>query len=261
MSKMLVMGLDIGSASSKCIIMGDGQNIVAQSVVPSGTGTSGPGRAVDSALGSAGVGIDAMSYIIATGYGRNTYAPANDTVSELSCHAKGAAWILPGVRTVIDIGGQDAKALSLGETGTLSNFVMNDKCAAGTGRFLDVMARVLELDVGDLARLDEEAESAAQISSTCAVFAESEVISKLAGNTPIPELVAGIHKSAAARAAGLIKRVGVAAPLLMTGGVANNAGVVRALESSLAVGIATSPYSQSAGAIGAALFALERIIG
>ena len=261
MSEMLVMGVDIGSASSKCVIMGDEQIIVAQAVIPSGTGTSGPGRAVDSALDAAGVGIDGISKIIATGYGRNTYSLANDTMSELSCHAKGAVWILPGVRTVIDIGGQDAKALSISGAGILSNFVMNDKCAAGTGRFLDVMARVLELDVSDLARLDEEAESVAQISSTCAVFAESEVISQLAGNTPIPDLVAGIHKSAAARAASLIKRVGVVAPVFMTGGVAKNAGVVRALERSLGVEIAVSPFSQLAGAIGAALCALEQLNG
>ena len=255
----LTMGVDIGSASSKCVILNESLELVAQAVIPAGTGTSGPKRAVDAALEIAGVGVDRISKIIATGYGRNTFDAADERVSELSCHAKGAVWILPGVRTVIDIGGQDAKALSIDESGALVNFVMNDKCAAGTGRFLDVMARVLETDVGELSALDEQAQSAVSISSTCAVFAESEVISQLAKNTPIPDLVAGIHQSAAARAASLIKRVGVTKPVLMTGGVANNAGVVRALERTLGVEIITSPYSQIAGALGAALFAQERI--
>jgi predicted CoA-substrate-specific enzyme activase len=256
---MLTMGVDIGSASSKCVILNNAGTVVAQSVIPSGTGTSGPRRAVESALGITGIRIEQISKVIATGYGRNTYENADDRVSELTCHAKGAVWIQPGVRTVIDIGGQDAKALMISEEGKLVNFVMNDKCAAGTGRFLDVMAHVLELDVEELAELDGKAGDIAQISSTCVVFAESEVISQLAKNTPVPDLVAGIHKSAAARAASLIKRIGIIEPVLMTGGVANNAGVVRALERLLGVSIQVSPYSQTAGALGAALLALERL--
>ena len=255
---MLYMGVDIGSASSKCVIMDGSACFVAKAVVPSGTGTSGPERAVKEALRISGAGTEQISFSIATGYGRNTFTAAGDRVSELSCHAKGAVWILPGVRTVIDIGGQDAKALAINDEGRLVNFVMNDKCAAGTGRFLDVMARVLETEVGELAELDEKADGVVQISSTCAVFAESEVISQLANNAPIPNLVAGIHRSAAARAASLLKRVGITEPVLMTGGVANNAGVVRALAVTLGVEIRTSPFSQTAGALGAALIAIEK---
>ena len=254
---MLAMGVDIGSASSKCAIINEATDLVAHSVVSAGTGTSGPQRAVDEALETAGVSMESISCIIATGYGRNTYISADGRISELSCHAAGAVWILPDVRTVIDIGGQDAKALSISIDGKLADFVMNDKCAAGTGRFLDVMARVLDMDVGDLAAHDEMAASIAPISSTCAVFAESEVISQLAKNTPVPDLIAGIHKSAASRAASLIKRVGATQPLLMTGGVAKNAGVVRALERALGAAVLTSPFSQIAGALGAALLGIR----
>ena len=255
---MLTMGVDIGSASSKCLLLSGTTNIIAQAVIPSGTGTSGPCRAVEAALSSAEVGAEQISGVVSTGYGRNTYEGADVSISELTCHAKGASWILPGVRTVIDIGGQDVKALSLGESGNLINFVMNDKCAAGTGRFLDVMAQVLELDVSELAELDAKADGIVPVSSTCVVFAESEVISHLATKAPIPNLIAGIHQSAASRASSLMKRIGITEPVLMTGGVANNAGVVRALERLLGVRIRTSPYSQIAGALGAALIAWER---
>lgn len=255
----MFIGVDIGSAASKCVIINDASEVVAQTAIPSGTGTSGPQRAADKALEEAGIGMEQVSCVIATGYGRQTFKAADGRISELSCHAKGAVWILPTVRTVIDIGGQDAKALSISEGGKLTNFVMNDKCAAGTGRFLDVMARVLEVDIRMLAELDAKADGIVPISSTCTVFAESEVISQLAKNVPVTNIVAGIHQSAAARAASLMKRVGITEPVLMTGGVANNAGVVRALQRMLGVEIRTSPYSQTAGALGAALLARERL--
>ena len=250
---MFAMGIDIGSASSKCVILNSTLEIVSQALVPVGTGTSGPRRVVEIALDSAGLNQSQVSHVIVTGYGRNAYEAADERISELSCHAKGAAWILPNVRAVIDIGGQDVKALSISAEGTLQNFVMNDKCAAGTGRFLDVMARILELDVSNLAEQDEKADDVVPVSSTCVVFAESEVISHLSKNASIPNLIAGIHQSVASRAANLMKRVGALEPVLMTGGVANNAGVVRALERTLNIQITTSPYSQLAGALGAAL--------
>jgi predicted CoA-substrate-specific enzyme activase len=255
---MFAMGIDIGSASSKCVILNGAFEIVSQALVSAGTGTSGPRRVVETALDLAGLSQPQVSHVIATGYGRNAYEAADERISELSCHAKGAVWIVPNVRTVIDIGGQDVKALSIGAEGTLQNFVMNDKCAAGTGRFLDVMARILEMDVCDLAEQDEKADGVVPVSSTCVVFAESEVISHLAKNVPISNLIAGIHQSVASRAANLMKRVGVLEPVLMTGGVANNAGVVRALERALNIQIKTSPYSQIAGALGAALIGLGR---
>jgi len=257
--QVLALGIDIGSASSKCVVLSGGFDIAAHCIVPTGTGTSGPGRAVEAALTGVGVGMGQISYVVATGYGRNTFDAANETVSEISCHAKGAVFIMPEVRTVIDIGGQDVKALAIGADGKLDNFVMNDKCAAGTGRFLEVMARVFELEVDELARQDEKAAGIIPVSSTCVVFSEAEVISQLANNAPIPDLIVGIHQSAAARAVSLLKRIGVNEPLLMTGGVANNAGVVNALKRALGVEIKTSEYSQLAGALGAAVYAMERL--
>lgn len=249
------MGVDIGSAASKCVILKNGRDTVGSAAVPLGTGTSGPGRAVETALERAGLGRADMAVTVATGYGRNSLPGADFTVSELSCHAAGAHAFLPEAGTVVDIGGQDCKAIRLAPDGGLEGFVMNDKCAAGTGRFLEVMARVLELDVSQLADRSRDAERAVEISSTCTVFAESEVISRLSENTDIGELIAGIHKSAAARAAGLVRRVGLVEPLVMTGGVALNRGVVAALEKELGCRAAVPEAPQLNGAMGAALFA------
>lgn len=251
------MGVDIGSTASKCVILQNGQAVAGQAVIPAGTGTSGPGRAVAEALHQAGLTPAQLSMTVATGYGRNAFDSAQRTYSEMSCHAKGAHYLCPEARTVIDIGGQDAKALRILPDGRMDNFVMNDKCAAGTGRFLDVMARVLEAEVSDLDALDQQAAQIVNISSTCTVFAESEVISQLARNVAIPDLVAGIHQSVATRTASLVKRLGVQSPVVMTGGVAQNRGVVRALERLLGVPIEPLPEAQMVGALGAALFAWE----
>ena len=180
-------------------------------------------------------------------------------MSELSCHAKGASFLFPDVHTVIDIGGQDVKVLQI-ENGMMTNFVMNDKCAAGTGRFLDVMARVLEVKVEELGDLAAKSTKDVAISSTCTVFAESEVISQLAMDTDKCDIINGIHHSVAARVAGLAHRVGVRELVVMTGGVAQNSGVVKALEEELGHTIHTSPLTQYNGALGAALFAYQRYL-
>ena len=253
------MGVDIGSTASKCLILKNGEEIVGKSIIASGTGTSGPGRAVAEALGMAGLEMEDISCVTATGYGRNTFSGADYIVSELSAHAIGAHALFPGVRTVIDIGGQDAKAIRVNEQGKMENFIMNDKCAAGTGRFLDVMAKVLELDVSELEKRDAMAESTVRISSTCTVFAESEVISQLAQNVDINALVAGIHDSVAVRTASLARRLGVVEPVVMSGGVARNGGVVRALEKELGVCISVSPLNQLGGAFGAAIYGWKKI--
>lgn len=254
MAELYTLGVDVGSTTSKCVVLKNGTEVAASSLVPAGTGTSGPGRALAAALEQAGLSREDLAAVTATGYGRGSFDGADYTVSELSCHALGAAALLPGVRTVIDIGGQDAKVLRIGDNGRLASFLMNDKCAAGTGRFLEVMARVLEKDVSELAEMDEKAAGRVNISSTCTVFAESEVISHLAKNVDLHDLVAGIHASVAVRTAGLVRRLGVMPPLGMTGGVARNAGVVRALERELDTPIAVSPMAQLAGAYGAAIY-------
>ena len=194
------MGVDVGSTASKCVIIKDGKEIVAKSVISVGTGTSGPARAIKQALEEVGLNsIAQLDGAVATGYGRNSLEEVPVQMSELSCHAKGAYFLFPKVRTIIDIGGQDSKALKVGDNGMLENFVMNDKCAAGTGRFLDVIAKVLEVDLKDLEKLDEQSKLDVTISSTCTVFAESEVISQLAKGTKIEDIVKGIHTAIASR--------------------------------------------------------------
>lgn len=254
---MYVLGIDIGSTTSKGIILGEGDDIVASSIVHAGTGTAGPTQVMEELCGKAGISRGEIGCIVATGYGRKSFEGADSQVSELSCHARGASFRFPQARTVIDIGGQDAKVLALNGQGKMTNFVMNDKCAAGTGRFLDVMAQVLQLKVEDLEVQADKAESAARISSTCTVFAESEVISQLAAGAGIPELVAGICQSVASRVAALAKRIGVSQQVCMSGGVARNGGVRKALEKELGVPIACSEDAQFLGALGAALYAQE----
>lgn len=230
MSKIYTLGVDIGSTASKCIMLEDGKNIIASSKVDVGAGTSGPIRAINEILEKTDMKREDISYIMATGYGRNSLEEADSQMSELSCHAKGAYFLFPNVRTIIDIGGQDSKALKIDENGMLENFVMNDKCAAGTGRFLDVIANVLEVDIEDLEKLDEQSTQDVPISSTCTVFAESEVISQLSRGTKIQDIVKGIHTAIASRVGALAKRVGMKDDVVMTGGVALNKGMVRALE-------------------------------
>lgn len=257
MSDQYTMGVDIGSTASKCIILKNGEDIVASAIVPVGAGTSGPDRAIEEVLEKANKSIEQIKKIVATGYGRNSLKQANKQMSELSCHAKGAYFIFPEVRTLIDIGGQDVKALNISSKGKLINFAMNDKCAAGTGRFLDVMARVLEIDISKLAETGEMSKKHVDISSTCTVFAESEVISHLANKESICDIVAGIHRSIASRVSGLVRRVGIIPQVVITGGVAQNSEVVKALEKELNVSIVTTPKAQLVGALGAALYAYQ----
>lgn len=252
------LGIDVGSTASKCIMLKDGKEIVAKSLIHVGAGTTGPQRAINAVLEEAGMKREDMSFVLATGYGRNSLEGfADHQMSELSCHAKGASFLFPEVRTVIDIGGQDVKVLRV-ENGAMTNFQMNDKCAAGTGRFLDVMARILEVDVNELGTLGAQSTKYVGISSTCTVFAESEVISQLSADTDKRDIINGIHMSVAGRVAGLAHRVGVQDQVVMTGGVAQNSGVVKALEDQLGHKVHTSPLTQYVGALGAALFAYKK---
>ena len=254
---MHVLGLDVGSASSKVVILDENKNIVSSSVFQVGTGSSGPTRALEEALGKLGLTLDDMDKIVATGYGRYAFEKADKQISEISCHAKGIFHLIPTARTIIDIGGQDAKAIRLDDKGMVSQFFMNDKCAAGTGRFLDVMARVLELSINELAEYDSRATEVVNVSSTCTVFAESEVISHLSNNIPKENIIAGIHASVASKACGLAYRTGLEDDIVMSGGVAQNAGVVRAISRELRRPVTVAPNPQIAGALGAALFAYD----
>lgn len=256
---MLTMGMDIGSTACKCVILKEGKEMIAKSVVGLGTGTIGAQKVFEQTLAAAGLSQENIQRILVTGYGRFTFPQSDNQKSEISCHAKGVHFLLPEVRTIIDIGGQDIKALKINEKGMLINFVMNDKCAAGTGRFLDVMAGVLNVKTEELGDLDAQAIEEVSISNTCTVFAESEVISKLSSNVRLPDLVAGIHTSVAKRVASLAFRNGVVPAVTMSGGVALNRGVVRALSRELKTEIIVHPDCQLAGALGAALFAYEEV--
>ena len=256
---LLTLGIDIGSTASKCIMLADGKEIVAKSLIDVGAGTSGPARAIEQVLTVSGKQKKDIAFTLATGYGRNSLMDiADKQMSELSCHAKGASFLFPDVHTVIDIGGQDVKVMRV-ENGTMTNFQMNDKCAAGTGRFLDVMARVLEVKVEDLDDLGAKSTKTVGISSTCTVFAESEVISQLAAGSGKEDIIAGIHRAIAGRVSGLVHRIGIEPAVVMTGGVAQNTGVVQALREALSCEILTSPLTQYNGALGAALYAWEKV--
>lgn len=256
---MITLGMDIGSTTSKCVLLRDGKTIIAHALTPAGIGTDGPAQAYREALLRGGVPEREIARKMATGYGRKCWPPADGDLSELTAHALGCHFLLPETRTVIDIGGQDAKVVSLDANGRMAGFVMNDKCAAGTGRFLDVMAGILKRDVDELGALAAQAVSPAAISSTCTVFAESEVISQLANGVPVPDVVAGICKSVAVRVAALARRGGVREAVFMSGGVARNAGVRRALEEDLGVTLHMSELSQMAGALGAAIYGFRKM--
>ena len=247
---MYTFGIDIGSTTSKCVVMEDGQNIVGTSLLVGGIGTKSPELAVSQALENAGVTWDDLAATAATGYGRNRYEGADYNVSELSCHGLGAHHTFPTVRTIIDIGGQDAKVISLDEKGRMSNFLMNDK--------LDVMANILVVPVDEFAQYCEKSVNPAQISSTCTVFAESEVISQLANGVEMEDLIAGICSSVAVRVGNLAKRINIVPDVCMSGGVAQNAGVRNALSRSIGQPILFSPQAQLFGAIGAALYAYQK---
>lgn len=256
---MLTLGVDIGSTNSKAVILENGCRIVAKSIVALGTGTKGPHTAYNNVLSLAGIHENEISRLVATGYGRFSFEQAEKQVSEVSCHAKGVRFLVPNARTVIDIGGQDAKALTLNEQGKLTHFVMNEKCAAGTGRFLDVMSRVLDISVEEMGEISSRATSEVSISNTCAVFAESEVISRLSRNESIENIVAGIHRSVAKRVASQVLRVCIVDDVVMSGGVAHNQGVVKAMESELGRNIIVPEDCQLAGALGAAIIAWEEL--
>lgn len=252
---MYSAGIDIGSISTKAVIMKGGE-ILAGRVIFTGYNAESAGRkAFDAVLADLRLDRSAIARIVSTGYGRKSLALADKSVTEIMCHAAGARHISPRIRSIIDIGGQDSKAILLDEGGRVANFAMNDKCAAGTGRFLEVMARAMEVDLDEFGKMSLQAGQPAKISSLCTVFAESEIISLIAGGEKRENIIAGIHESICARVLAMANRVGISPPIMMTGGVAKNVGVVRAFEKAIGSTVEVSEYAQLNGAIGAALLA------
>lgn len=252
----LFAGIDVGSATAKCVLVDDAGSIRARIVAPSGGNLSAAAEKVlAAALEASGTARSDVAALVATGYGRENVPGKDKSVSEITCHARGAHSLHPESRSVIDIGGQDSKVIVLDAAGAVRKFEMNDKCAAGTGRFLDVMARTLEVPLADIGAQALKAKSPAKISSTCTVFAESEVISLLAQGESVERILAGLCLAVAQRVNSLASRAGVAAPIVMTGGVAKNIGVVRALEQVLGQSVTVPKEPQIMGALGAALLA------
>ena len=252
---MLTVGIDVGSITAKAAVIRDGE-LVSDYVIMTGYNARSAGEEVfEGIVQDAEIDRSAVDRIISTGYGRNSVAIADKAVTEITCHAMGAHYLNPAVRSVIDIGGQDSKAIAIDESGSVKDFAMNDKCAAGTGRFLEVMARALEVDLDQFGRFSIKADQPSAISSLCTVFAESEVISLISKGEDRANIIAGIHQSVAARVMAMAGRTGLKPPIMMTGGVAKNSGVVQALAKKIGHPVEVSPKSQVTGAIGAALLA------
>ncbi len=254
---MITAGIDIGSISAKAVLVRDGRLVHSVVIATGYNARQAADNVFEAVVSGAGMRAPDVTRIVATGYGRNSVVFADRAVTEITCHAAGAHFTDPTVRCVIDIGGQDSKAIALDEEGRVRDFVMNDKCAAGTGRFLEVMARALEVDLDAFGQMSLAADRPARISSLCTVFAESEVISLIARGEARPNIIAGIHDSIAARVAAMARRIGLTPPVMMTGGVAKNAGVVDALARQIGQPIVVTAYAQINGALGAALIAAE----
>ncbi|MGI5989998.1 MAG: acyl-CoA dehydratase activase [Lachnospiraceae bacterium] len=255
----IYVGIDSGSTTTNAAAIGSDGRLLAYTIIRTGAKA---GAAADKALseirGQLGGRAGEIREVVATGYGREFITAADETVTEISCHAKGAHSWMPDVRTIIDIGGQDSKVICLDENGNVSGFVMNDKCAAGTGRFLEMMAHTLELSMDEMSRLGLKWKKDLTITSTCTVFAESEVVSLIAENAETGDIIHALNKSVASRTVSMVRRVKGKGPMMMTGGVARNEGVVRELERLLGLQLHIPVYPDLAGAYGAALFAREK---
>ena len=252
---MNVIGIDIGSVAAKGIIINHGA--CERTILPTGWSPREVGQEIIAQLlALSGLDRHQVERIYVTGYGRVAFDQADKTITEIKCHARGIAELYPEVRTIIDIGGQDSKVIRIREKGQVVDFAMNDKCAAGTGRFLQVMANALGLDVSQLGK-EEEPEQMRAISSMCTVFAESEIIGLLARGNPKSGIIAGLHQSVGKRVAAMAKRMGIQEQVAFTGGVAINQGVKRALEEELGCAVIVPESCQYTGALGAALLALE----
>jgi (R)-2-hydroxyacyl-CoA dehydratese activating ATPase len=253
--KSHVMGVDLGSTTAKTVILDLDGKLTASNVVQMG---SVSGDAVKASMSAALKDTESnLARAVSTGYGRRMIDIVDKSYTEITCHARGAAWLVPGARLVIDIGGQDSKVIAVDSNGLVETFAMNDRCAGGTGKFLEVLARALTVDLEEMGPLALQAKQQLSISSMCATFAETEVIALLAEGQDKPDILAAVHAAIAKRTFGLISRVGKRTPVVMTGGVAKNVAAVHYIQKELGVPLHLAPTPQVAGALGAALLALD----
>ena len=260
--KWFVMGVDLGSTTAKAAVVDQDGTLCGTDVVQMGAvSREAVTRAIEGASVAAGVPREAIRRTVSTGYGRRLVPGADRTFTEITCHARGAAALRPGVRLVIDIGGQDSKAIIVDDDGLVERFAMNDRCASGTGRFFDVLARALEVDIDAVGALALTGADGLEVSSMCATFAETEVISLLAQGLDKADIAASVHRAVAARTLGLVAQVGRATPTVMTGGVAQNPAAIRCVSQALRHPIEVLDQPQIAGAYGAGLLARDEYRG
>lgn len=252
-------GVDVGSTQTKAILVEASRGIIARALVDTGANVrKAAENAFTACCRSAGIESRQVGYVVGTGYGRYNITFGQAQMTEITCHARGAHHIFPNTRTVIDMGGQDSKAISVGANGEVLDFVMNDKCAAGTGRFLSNAADVLGLELGEIGELSLKCDRPVKIATVCTVFVESDILSYLAQGKTGENILGGVHQAIAKRTVSLARRIALEPAITMTGGVARNIGMVRALEQVLGVSLQVSEESHFTGAIGAALFAMEK---
>lgn len=252
------LGVDLGSTTAKVVVLDAGGDIEAAEVVQMGAvSRTGCAQAMETALDSAGLSREDLTSSIATGYGRKLVPGIDRTFTEITCHGRGAAAMCPGTRLVVDIGGQDSKAIAVDDEGLVDNFAMNDRCASGTGRFFEVLARAIECELDELAALALSGNKELEVSSMCATFAETELISMLAQGEQREDIAASVHRAVATRTVGLIAQVGRRSPIVMTGGVARNAAAVHFLAEAMQADVAVPDSPQIIGAYGAALLARD----
>lgn len=257
---MIVAGCDVGSLTAKAVIMDDGKILSTHVIQAIANPENSAKEVMDTALSKVGLSLNDIEYIVGTGYGRKQISFVKDVASEIICHGKAVNWLVPSVRMVIDVGGQDAKVIKLDSEGNIVRYVYNDRCATGTGRFLEIMADALELRLEDMGGLSLKSKTPANISNQCTVFAESEVVSLVNDGKEIPDIISGLHRAMAHRVAALAKSIEVEEDVVMSGGVAKNVGMFSVLEEVLGVKIKKSYIDpQINGALGAALLAVERM--
>ncbi|WP_251861673.1 acyl-CoA dehydratase activase [Clostridium sp. Marseille-Q2269] len=257
---LYVAGIDSGSTSTNVVILDQHKNIMSYSIVKTGAKSIyGANNALTLALNKANLSKDQLKYTVSTGYGRMNIPFTNENVTEITCHGVAAHHLKPNVRTIIDIGGQDSKVIKLDEHGNIKDFAMNDKCAAGTGKFLDMMARTLEIDIEEMSVEGLSWNEDLKITNMCTVFAESEVVSLIAENKEKCDIIHGLNDSIASKMLSLLNRVGKEEFYMMTGGVAKNLGLVKSLELKLKSKIFIWDEPQICGALGAALIALNKV--
>jgi predicted CoA-substrate-specific enzyme activase len=256
---MITAGCDIGSLTAKAVILKDGKMLASEVIFASAQPEKSALEVIKRAVKKAGINIEDIEYCVGTGYGRKHIPFMNSSESEILCHGRGAVWQVPSARTVVDIGGQDAKAIRIDEKGNVERYVYNDKCASGTGRFLEIIADSLDIKLDDMGAISERASEKLTLSNQCVIFAETEIISLVNEGKEIADIISALHQAVANRAASLAKSILVVPDAVMTGGVAKNSGMFSALERALGVKLHHVENPQITGALGAALIAMETL--